>query len=230
MEFLTDSDTTPRRQDNNGKMKCLNISAQTSPAYLPTETAAVRHKYGLAAQFLATFAPSYQTRYCADLCRVYTGTAPTLLLLKESYGSDTAESWLMAQLEDLADFAGCREKLTPQRCDEIAQLIMARYGYLKVTMLMHFFLRFKLGEYGEFYGAVDPMRILSALRKFDKERMELQQRYERESRERTPKLKEYTCTFEEHFNSLPEEQKAAMTDEDIVFLRKWFHFDPTAEK
>lgn len=136
----------------------------------------------------------------------------------------------MAQLEDLADFAGCREKLTPQRCDEIAQLIMARYGYLKVSELMLFFLRFKLAEYGEFYGAVDPMRILGALRKFDRERAELQQRYDRERRDRTPKLKEYTCTFEEHLNGLSEEQKAAMTDEDIAFLRKWFHFDPTAEK
>lgn len=230
MEIMTNSAITPRRQDGNGKMICSNTSAPTNPAYSPTESVAVREKYGPAAQFLTTFAPCYQTRYCSDLCRVYTGTAPSLLLLKESYGSGTAESWLMAQLEDLADFAGCREKLTPQRCDETAQLIMARYGYLKVSELMHFFLRFKLGEYGEFYGAVDPMRILGGLRKFDKERVELQQRYEREQRDRMPKLKEYTCTFEEHFNSLPEEQKAAMTDEDIVFLRKWFHFDPTAEK
>lgn len=198
--------------------------------YSPTETAAVRGRYGPAAEFISTFAPSKQAEYCADLCRVYTGTAPSLLLLKETYGADTPKLWLMVQLQDLAEFAGCREKLTAQKCEEIALLIMARYGYLKASVLMHFFLRVKLGDYGEFYGAVDPMRIMSALRKFEKERQELQQRYEKERQEHMPKLREHTCDFVDWYNSLSDEEKASLPPQGVALVQKFIPQGDAAEK
>lgn len=43
---------------------------------------------------------------------------------------------------------------------------------------MTFFKQFKMGQYGQFYGAVDPMRIMSALREFLLFRREIYADYE----------------------------------------------------
>lgn len=116
------------------------------------------------------FNPSLQIKYCRDIERVHFGKAPRLNLICEVFGRNTAESWLIIQLNDLAMFSGCKEKLSPSQIEETAQIIVETYPTLNLTELMLFFQRFKRCEYGKFYGAVDPMIILQALSEFAKER------------------------------------------------------------
>jgi hypothetical protein len=67
-------------------------------------------------------------------------------------------------------------------------MIRNEFGYLKATEVMLFVWRFKAGHYGELYGAVDPVRIMRALRgRFCEERAKLIQRHEHEEHERERK-------------------------------------------
>lgn len=54
---------------------------------------------------------------------------------------------------------GVKDKLSTFQLDSISQVIMATWGYYKVSEMMLFFLQFKSGKYGKFYGAVDSMVI-----------------------------------------------------------------------
>ena len=111
-----------------------------------------------------------QIQYCRDIDRVHFGRAPRINAIVAGYGRNTAESWMIIQLNDLSLFAGCKEKLSPRQIEETAQMIIEGYPHYNLTEFMLFFQRFKRCEYGRFYGAVDPMIILQALSLFDDER------------------------------------------------------------
>lgn len=122
---------------------------------------------------LSKFNPSLQVQYCRDPERAFFGKAPTLELIRSAYGRNTAESWLEIQLNDLSEFAGCKEKLRKEQISELAAMILEDYAPYKLTEFMLFFQRFKRCEYGKFYGAVDPMVILQALATFEADRREV---------------------------------------------------------
>lgn len=103
---------------------------------------------------------------CNDVELCLFGDAPTLAVLNTTYGPMTAAMWLVPQLYNLSEYCGCKNKLESKALEECAIIIATNYYYLKVTELMLFFHRFKLGVYGRFYGAVDPLVITISLRSF----------------------------------------------------------------
>lgn len=92
--------------------------------------------------------------------------APSLVRVARTYGKNVAESWLEIQIFDLGEYAGVKEKPENTQIEQCARTIISQYGYLKVTELMVFFVRFKAGIYGRFYGAVDVLAITTALNDF----------------------------------------------------------------
>ena len=92
--------------------------------------------------------------------------------------------WLIPQLYNLSEYCGCKEKLQGKPLEECASIIANEFHYLKVSEMMLFFYRFKVGQYGRFYGSVDPLVITTSLREFLKERAYAYDRHEREERER----------------------------------------------
>lgn len=132
---------------------------------------------------MALFNPGKQVDYTLDQRRAYLGKAPSLGLVGKAFAFGTAKSWAAIQLWNLAEFAGCKTKLTEDQIDELAQIICTEYGYLKLTELMDFFRRFKLGKYGKFYGAVDPLVITCALQEFLADRNAILSRLRREDEE-----------------------------------------------
>lgn len=100
----------------------------------------------------------------------YFGGAPTLWNANLCYGNGTSEEWLIYQLTDLSEFTGVSKKITAPQISQMAQLIVGDYGYLKITEVMLFFRRFKIGRYGTFYGNVDPLVIMNSFDKFLVER------------------------------------------------------------
>lgn len=119
---------------------------------------------------MAVFSPLKQLEVSRDPERAFFGKAPTAGMLRVAYGVNTAEAWLEVQLNNLSEFAGCKEKLDKPKRLEVAAMILESYPHYKLTEFMLFFQRFKRGEYGKFYGAVDPMVILQALDSFDTDR------------------------------------------------------------
>ena len=115
---------------------------------------------------------------CADEKIAILDDTPTLTDINISYGKNTAVMFLIPQLLNISEFCGAREKFTDRQIEETAHLIAANYHWLKILELMTFFKQFKMGQYGQFYGSVDPMRIMSALREFLLFRREIYADYE----------------------------------------------------
>lgn len=127
-------------------------------------------KFKGAEELLSAYNPAMQVVFSRDVERAHSGKAPTITLVKTTYGRNTAESWMEIQLNNLSEFAGCKEKLKPCQIVELAQMIIDTYPHYKLTEFMLFFQRFKRCEYGKFYGSVDPIVILQALATFNDER------------------------------------------------------------
>lgn len=136
-------------------------------------------RYGSEHDFLVTFNPDRQVEYTTDLRRVYKGSAPTLNVVREAYGEDITLSWLEVQIYNLSEFAGCRNKITIPQVEETVKMIQQKFGYLNVAEVMLFCQKFKACEYGNFYGSVDPMLILGAMRDFVAERNQRLAEFER---------------------------------------------------
>ncbi len=108
------------------------------------------------------------------------GDAPTLGLLGQTYPDDQVNTWIIAHLMDLYKFAGVKEKPSFSQVLELAGIIRAEYYYFKASELLLFFFKFKSGEYGTFYGVVDPMVIMAALNDFKAYRRQQLEIYDRE--------------------------------------------------
>lgn len=143
----------------------------------------LQSRYGNRQQFLATFHIDRQTDLTRDEDRCYFGKAPTMGQVNTAYGKKTAQEWLTVQLADLSEFSGAKEKITARQIKQLADIIATDYHWLKVSEVMLFFRKFKRGEYGKFYGAVDPLTITTALREFQRDRNTAYFRHEQEERE-----------------------------------------------
>lgn len=151
---------------------------------------ALRNDYADAAAFINTFAPAKQYSYCAEERRCYMGKAPSLVTVGEAFGKGASKSWLAFQLRDLSEFSGAKNKLSIAQIDDITEVILSQFAHLKVTELMHFFLLFKSGRFGQFYGAVDGLAIMEALRDFVDERNTKVDRWRREEADREKEARE----------------------------------------
>lgn len=105
---------------------------------------------------------------------------PTLGLLASTYGDDTPIEWLVIQFGSLNDFAEVKSKISNAQIYELANLVLSEYYYLNAAEILLFIGKFKMGYYGTFYGAIDPMKITSAMIQYIHDRREDIDRYERE--------------------------------------------------
>lgn len=154
------------------------------PQKLSERTRLVVNRYGDGESFAKKFNPSLQVVCAQNVERSFKGNAPSLALLGETYPDEQVNTWIIAQLMDLYKFAGVKEKPTFQQVLELSVMIRVEYYYLKASELLLFFFKLKAGEYGTFYGVVDPMVIMSALIEFKAYRKRQLEKYDREEQER----------------------------------------------
>ena len=105
---------------------------------------------------------------------------PTLGLLASTYGDETPLEWLKIQFGTLNDFAEVSTKIAKEQLNELSEIFISEYYYLNAAEICFFIARFKSGKYGRFYGAIDPMKITSAMLDYIRERRIDIERYERE--------------------------------------------------
>lgn len=165
MEAITETinGILSKRNDNQKSLTCSQD--------LDRKTQLVKAKYGDLDNCLQIFNPDNQ----ATLAKRHndswiTADVPTLALLNQTYGKTASVQWLVVQIYNLSEFCGCKDKLSTAQIHELSRIIDTSYYHLKLTELMMFFFNFKMGKYGKFYGAVDPMVITCALREFMDER------------------------------------------------------------
>lgn len=177
--------------------------SERQPKLLQNAIAEVVSIYGSSEKFLKTLNPSVQIRAAANIERAYMGKAPRLSVVCGAYSQKVAEIWLMAQLENMNDFCGVKQKMTIPQMRELAQMLIVEVYYLKVSELMLFFHRFKSGKYGEFYGVVDPQKIMSGINAFLRDRMDEIAQFERIAahkriEEESKRRDEHCITHEEY--------------------------------
>lgn len=165
-------------------MSLTNSQLPTAPNRTSAAIIDLHQRFGETPERILTqFTPDMQIQYCRDIDRVHFGKAPKLSALVAAYGRNTAESWLIIQLNDLSMFAGCKEKLTQRQIEDTAKMIIEAYPNFNLTEFMLFFQRFKMCRYGRFYGSVDPMIIFQSLSEFADERLRAIAEHEKRERE-----------------------------------------------
>lgn len=166
---------------------------------MPTlsQAATVINRYGDVGAFQKTFGVANQIRYTADALRCVTGTAPTIAQVEQAYGHAAALDWLTFQIADLSEYFG-GGKITVGQIDQLTQIMAQECRGQKVTALMLFFRRVKTGRYGQFYGSVDPMRIMDYYRQFRADLADIiEQDERRRAAEHAEEIKQAATPFDE---------------------------------
>lgn len=122
---------------------------------------------------LREYNPQKQYVLCKDVNVCLLSKAPTLGYLARTYNRLAPVAFLNPQISDIAAFSNCNNILNASVIEDLAMIISNEYSFLKVTELMLFFYRFKLGRYESFYGSVSPIAILKSLKEFIHERRDL---------------------------------------------------------
>lgn len=154
-------------------------------------------------QFLALYHPQNQERYTRDQLRCVAGNAPTLEELNRQFGEGMAQEWLTYQIIDFSEFCGVRQKITAMQLQQVAMLLTSEYKKMKVTDFMLFFRRFKLGYYGQLFGAFDPLLLTNKFLEYKKERsaiiIKMREKEQKDNRNKV-KSKENYISYEEWQN------------------------------
>lgn len=98
-----------------------------------------------------------------------------------------AESMIIANLKDFADYCSFTEPITETQYRNVASLIVQNWGTLKVMEVMIFFSRLKSGVYGGFYGRFDPIKFMGYLREFVQWRNDKIDEFDQQDREQKKK-------------------------------------------
>jgi len=180
-----------------------SLRQQTSLTPLQQKGEVVRRRFGTDRDFMLKVNPDTQVDFGSKPRNAVMGDYPTLNDIEAAYGKGIAVEWLVPQLASVALFSGARN-MTQEQLHGVARIMAENARHLKVTELLLFFFRFKSGNYGHFYGSVDPMVITKAFKEFMSERGEMIERYEQEDRIR--KEEEYKAehppiTYEEYLKT-----------------------------
>lgn len=148
-------------------------------------------------QLCSLFNPGLQSTLPSKCKSIHIATyyeeAPTLGEMARAYGDMVAVAFLKAQFIKINDFAGSKQKISDGQLEDLSLQIVAEYPHLNLLEVIVFCGRLRSGMYGEFYGSVDPMKILYGLGLFCKDREKDISRYEtaREKEELARKREEW---------------------------------------
>ena len=128
--------------------------------------------------------------------RSLTSNTPTVRQLLYTYQMDQIQIWMRAQLNDLNEYVGVKNKMETEQMRALANLLIVESDYLKATEILLFFHKLKAGDFGGFYGAVDPQKVGECLIAFKNWRSaELDKVYNKQAQERREqKRKEWQKT------------------------------------
>ena len=130
----------------------------------------IRSRYGTEEHCIKQFDHENQFAFVKNETDCFFGDYPTLDNLNSAYTTTTAQQCIVFHLSDLSEFVGAKEKMNNFQMRQLADIIVLKYPFLKITELMLFCFNFKLGKYAEFYGTVDPLAITKSLKEFMRER------------------------------------------------------------
>ena len=140
--------------------------------------------------------------------RMITGTAPSLTVIRATYGETKCAIWIEFWLVDYVQWLGIAGKVSEEQLHNLAQTIMTKYPHYKATEVMLCFYMLKTGEItddkgksvGRQYGTLDASTIMMAFHEFNRYRCETIEKVESEERRRKQQVGE--CITYERFLEL----------------------------
>lgn len=160
-------------------------------------------------QFCETYNPDLQSRLMAvksiaELSMI--DSCPNLGDVSIAYGIEGAREWIKCHLLKVNEFVGVKQKLTDVQLYDLSDQMACEYSFLNIAEMCCFFGRLRSGKYEDFYGSVDPMRILKSLDSFCRDRRSDMERFEREEelKQRARKIETRTAnaiTLEEYLKN-----------------------------
>lgn len=185
---------------------------------------ALLEKYPDPAQFIYDYNPDLQfklLRHNATHAELAMNTQiPSLGLLSASYGEETPLEWLKIQFGSLNDFAGTSTKISREQLDELAWIFLSEYYYINAAEICLFLARFKAGKYGQFYGAIDPMKITAAMLSYVSERRKELRKQERkkQSQDREQEIADRNSRGISYEQYLELKERAERGDQEAIRL------------
>lgn len=117
--------------------------------------------------------------------RCHSGNAPTIAQIVEELGLDFCMDWVKNFLLDLQNFTSATRHLDANQLRQVCFIVTTQFRRIKVTEFMLFCIKAKSGEFGKFFNTIDPMDIITALRRWQSSCDALTaRRFEEELRER----------------------------------------------
>lgn len=108
---------------------------------------------------------------------------PTLFDVANLYAETNAISWLKIQFATISDFAGANNKMNAMQLETLARMVLTQYQHYNLAEIAHFIGRFNAAFYEEFYGSVDPVKIMKAMKIYNSERVESIEEYRKSHQE-----------------------------------------------
>jgi hypothetical protein len=154
--------------------------------------------------FIDRFRPSQSTITPEQESAIVSGDTPTISTCVRVYGEGTVNTVIILHLQQLNNYCGTQNKLDASQMEQFCTVVRSRFGYLKPEELVVFFTRFMAGEYGRFYGSMDPLFLAEALGRFDEWRKELRGKSlrERERREKAEREQVVSKASQKYINYL----------------------------
>ena len=164
---------------------------------------------------MVRFSPEIQKQLMkrnADHVECMNYNYPTLEQSAKIYGDDGIAMWVEIQLNDLNNYCGVKEKMTPAQLTDLSSIILFQYGEIKISEFALFLIKFKAGKYGQFYGTVDPLIITNALNEFMSDRIIEFQIYKRKAEMKENELKraewkKNAITYEQYQREVQQEKQ-----------------------
>lgn len=150
---------------------------------LEQKVLSLRENYQSFENFASDFNPNSQVDFGSDVRGTIMNDYSTLEMLDMAFGDGSASAWLVTSLADLNKFSGSKN-MDDGQTKWLAKLLFQEYKNVKYSVMQLFFYRFKVGDFGKFWGKVDPMVITCALKDFMVECENMRQQFLNEEYDR----------------------------------------------
>lgn len=115
---------------------------------------------------------------------------PALRDVAQSHGFDSAIDLISLYLVNLNDAVNI-QRMSDEQIHETAGLIYDECPAMKLTELFEFFRRVKAGEYGEFYGSIDCVKLMCDFRAFLRHKVEAEKANALQEKKRREAVQEW---------------------------------------
>lgn len=126
----------------------------------------VRQRYPTFDVLATAFNPSLGALLLSNIEKAYSDKAPTFAVISEVYGIDSAVWWVKTQVMSIDVYNTTKQDADEKDVIELSKLLVRGYPHIRLTEFALFVARFKLGLYGKFYGAFDPLTVGESFGKF----------------------------------------------------------------